>query len=120
MNQSNQKNDPIYALNKLCEYSLLFFDNTIYTDQEKALIIKELRDSVISHLISPEKLAELKGVSEFLLTSPITDFDVCMCGLEMNLHNPYSSGHSPVSMGDYAIDMVVKQLKSVISDIESK
>lgn len=59
----------------------------------------------------------LKRVKSDLSFTPIDDHDTCMCGSSIDSHN-IGSGHSPVSMADYSMNMITEGIERTISEIE--
>lgn len=49
---------------------------------------------------------------------PIGDYETCMCGSPVASHGMWD-GHSPVSQGDHAINMIVEAINETLADLKS-
>lgn len=53
-------------------------------------------------------------------TWPLGDQETCMCGVVMEGHDPIAAGHSPVSMGDYAVTSIVAEIDQALASMKEK
>lgn len=59
----------------------------------------------------------LNATKDRVMTWPVGEQEHCMCGSRVKDHD-IGSGHSPVSMGDHAIDGVTKAINEALARIK--
>lgn len=80
-------------------------------DEEAAATIRELE---VKLNIATEALASTK---DRVMTWPVAEQEHCMCGSRVKDHD-IGSGHSPVSMGEHAIDGITKAIDEALARIK--
>ena len=99
-------------LSNRAEEALRTHDNIDFVNMHSAAAT--IRAQAEALKIATEALSSTK---DRVMTWPVGEQEHCMCGSRVKDHD-IGSGHSPVSMGDHAIDGITKAINEALARIE--